>query len=216
MIERKVEKSGDSWEPGIESFTDGETGRKFRRIIGGLAWPHAGKPGFAVVIGEDFEEDPNLKARHLSVLKEIEESDVADLIRLCRELRNTYKTQGWYGCTSNKSMLGALYHLQKGLDYKDRFSFSPAPHSDDCQSLGYYLTMIKDIIGINRKILHFGEGSKLPGHLAEMGPESLSQDPTEFPTVAALGYVVAHIVSSNPAPRISPPKHMRGGAGGWM
>lgn len=197
MITRKMERGEDFGDPGVESFTDDQTGAKYRRIIGGLAWPDGGKPGFALVIAEDFEQDPNLKDRHLWVLREVEEADVASLVRLCQDLRDTFHAKDWFGNIRNNSMRAIFYHLQKDLDYKDRFSFSPAPHADDPQGLGYYLPLIKECLGINRKTLHFGEGSKLPGYLA-MGPETLNQDPAEYPPVAALGYALSHLRTSAP------------------
>jgi len=216
MIFQKIERAAEIGEPGIESFTDDQTGAKYRRIVGGLAWPDGAKPGFALVIAEGFKEDPNLKDRHLWVLREVEESDVATLVRLCQDLRETFHAKDWFGNIRNNAMRAVLYHLQKDLDYKDRFSFSPAPHADDAQGLGYYLPLIKDCIGINRKILHFGEGSKLPGYLAEMGPETLNQDPAEYPPVAALGYALSHIRTSPPPIKVTEPRPVNHGANSWM
>lgn len=200
----------------MEVFTDDQTGKEYSRIVGGLAWPNAGSPGFAIVIAEDFEEDPNLKARRLWVLNEAENSDVAELIRRCQDWRETYQTQDWYGCTSNKAMMGVLYHLQKGLDQKSKFSFTPAPHADDPQGLGYYLPLIKECLGINRKILHFGEGSKLPGYLAEMGPETLNLNPAEYPPIAALGYALSKLRTSDPAKKMIVRPSVRQGPFNWM
>jgi hypothetical protein len=211
MIQRKMETVGEPGEPGVESFTDDQIGGKYRRIVGAMAWPFAAKQGFAVVIAEDFDEDPNLKARHLWVLQEVEEIDVADLIRRCQDFRETFQAKHWVGNTRNKSMMSVLYHLGKKWDHKERFSFNAAPHADDPQGLGYYLPIIKEQMAINRKVLHFGEGSKLPGYLAEMAPETLNQDPAEYPPIAALGYALAH-VSTSGVPRkftVSPPKYSR-------
>lgn len=217
MIKRKMEKGEELGDPGIESFTDDQTGEKYRRIVGGLAWPHNGKPGFAVVLGEDFEEDRDLKGRHLWVLKELEAPDAAELIRRCQDLRDTLWVRDWFGNTSNGTMLAVLYHLQKGLDSKRRFSFDPADHADDPQGLGYYLHLIKESLGINRKLLHFGEGSSLPGYLAEMGTESLNHDPSAYPPIAALGYALSHLYNNDPVVvkdfRFTPPFT---GAGSWM
>ena len=66
-----MERGEEPGDPGVESFTDDQPGAKYRRIVGGLAWPDGAKPGFALVIAEDFEEDPNLKDYRLWVLKEV-------------------------------------------------------------------------------------------------------------------------------------------------
>lgn len=198
MITRKMERGEDVGDPGVESFTDEQTGAKYRRIVGGMAWPDGGKPGFAVVIAEDFEEDPNLKDRRLWVLREVEESDVAGLVRCCQDFRETFQAKEWFGNRRNESMKAVLYHLQKDVGLKNRFSFSPGPHADDPQGLGYYLPLIKECLEINRRILHFGEGSKLLGYLAGMGDETLNQDPAEYPPIAALGYALSHLRTSAP------------------
>ena len=134
--------------------------------MGGLAWPDGAKPGFALVIAEDFEEDPNLKDYRLWVLKEVEESDVAGLVRLCQDLRDTFNAKDWFGNIRNNSMRAILYHLQKDLDYKDRFSFSPAPHADDAQGLGYYLPLIKRWVSnpTGRRLGRNGWEPQVPGH----------------------------------------------------
>lgn len=213
MIKCEVKPGEDVGDPGIESFTDDQTGAKYRRIVGGMAWPDGGKPGFAVVIAEDFDEDQNLKDRHLWVLREVEETDVATLVRRCQDLRETFHAKEWFGNRRNESMRAFLYHLQKDVDFKDRFSFSPAPHADDPQGLGYYMPLIKECID-NRKFLHFGEGSKLPGYLA-MGPETLNQDPAEYPPIAALGYALSCLRTSAPPMRLAkPPVHR--GENTWM
>jgi hypothetical protein len=215
MIERKMERAEEPGEPGIESFTDDQTGAKYRRIVGGLAWPDGGKPGCAVVIAEDFDEDQH-KDRHLWVLKELEAPDVAELVRGCQDIRDTFHAREWFGNIRNNAMRAVLYHLQKDVDLKDRFSFSPAPHADDPQGLGYYLPLIKDCLGINRKVLHFGEGSKLSGYLAEMGPDTLNQDPADYPPIAALGYSLSHHRTSAPPVKMvfNPPRHQ--GPHSWM
>jgi hypothetical protein len=215
MIERKMERGEEPGDPGIEVFTDDQSGAKYRRIVGSLAWPDGGKPGFAVVIAEDFDEDPNLKDRRLWVLREIEESDVAGLVRRCQELRDTFHAKEWFGHTGNKSMMAVLYHLQKSWDHKERLSFSAALHADDPKGLGYYLPLIKECLGINRKFLIFGEGSKLPGYLADMKPETLNQDPAEYPPIAALGYALSRLRTLAPPVRMIGPRGHHG-EHSWM
>jgi hypothetical protein len=199
----------------MDVFIDEQTGKEYSRIVGGLAWPYAGKPGYAAVLAEDFKPDKNLEARHIWVLRELEALDVADLIRRCRDMREAYKAN-WVGNIQNKPLMAMLYQLQKGFDYKDRLSFDAAPHADDPQGLGYYLPIIKEHLGVNRKLLHFGEGSKLPGYLAEMGPETLGKDPAGFPPIASLGYALSYLYTYDPEPcRIENPR-MFSGKNSWM
>ena len=169
-----------------------------------------------MVIAEDFDEDPNLKNRHLWVLREVEESDVARLVRRCQELREMFLAKEWFGNVRNKSLNAFLHHRQKDLDYKNRFSFSPGPHADDPQHLEYYSPLIIECLEINAGFLHFGEGSKLPGYLLEMGDETRNQDPAEYPPVAALGYALSHIRTSTPPITMTEPRTVNPGANSWM
>jgi hypothetical protein len=41
-------------------FEHTKTGKKFRRIVGGFAWPGE-KPGFVVAVGEELKQDPTTK-----------------------------------------------------------------------------------------------------------------------------------------------------------
>jgi hypothetical protein len=82
-----------------------------------------------------------------------------------------------------------------------RFTFRTEPYAQETNGLAFYLPIIRKHLEINYKVLHFNEGSKLPGYLAQLGPEDLHQDPAEFPPLAALGYEVTYFASNKPAPQ---------------
>jgi hypothetical protein len=62
------------------------------------------------------------------------------------------------------------------------------------------MPIIKKHLAINRKILHFGEGSKLSGYLEQIGPGDMLTNPEEVPPIAALGYVLAYLDRHKPEP----------------
>ena len=95
MIKREVRKL--AWEGEQEVFTSEQTGDEYRRIVGGLAWPYGEKPGYAVVVAEALKEDPQLKERPIWVIKEIEDPDILNLLRHCRDLQEPFMVQDWYG-----------------------------------------------------------------------------------------------------------------------
>ena len=76
----------------IKKLVDIESGKSFRRIIAGLGWPYAERPGFVVVIGEDSEPDHSLRLspRHYLILAEVETSDLEELQRACSRFRDDY------------------------------------------------------------------------------------------------------------------------------
>ena len=212
MIKREVRRADFGSQ---EVFVDQDTGKEYQRIVGSLAWPHVGKPGFALVLGEDFEEESNFKDRHLWVLKEVEESDVADLLRRCQTLREVFQAKDWFGDIWNRPMMAVLHHLDKEIEIKNWFSVGAALYADDPRALGYYLPLIREHIG-NRKILHFGKESKLAGYVAQAGPEALGQAPAEYPPIAALGYALSYLVIHRPDP-VSPERRPTySGPSSWM
>jgi len=72
------------------------------------------------------------------------------------------------------------------------------------------MPIIKKHLAINRKIPHFGEGSKLPGYLAQVGPGGMLTNPSELPPITALGYVLAYLDRHKP----EPPRKTRKNNGG--
>jgi hypothetical protein len=190
MIRRIRTRRGEYFET-----TDG---RQYGRIVGGLAWPQGGKPGYHVVIAENLGEDIRLKARLMTVIKEAETVDVAGLVRFCQDRQAECQVQDWYGNTENKPMMAVFYQLTQDEPSQRQFNLCRASHAGDPQGLGYFLPVIKEFLKGNRKILHFREGSKLPGYLAEMGPETLNRNPEEYPPIAALGYALAELFENPP------------------
>jgi hypothetical protein len=129
MIKREVRKL--AWEGEQEVFTNEQTGDEYRRIVGGLAWPHGEKPGYAVVVAEALKEDPQPKERPIWVIKEIEDHDILNLLRYCQDLQESFMVQDWYGNTGDKAMMANLYHLNREAGKRDRFAFKTPPYAND-------------------------------------------------------------------------------------
>jgi hypothetical protein len=194
-IIRKIPYGGE-----VTVFVNDENEREYRRMVGGLAWPHGEKPGYAIVVAEAYVEDPQLKDRPIWVIREIEESDILNLLRYCQELHEPFKVQDWYGNTSDKAMMANFYHINRGSAERNRFAFKTAPYANEPNGLAFYMPIIKKHLAVNRKILHFGEGSKLPGILAQVGPGDMLKNPAELPPIAALGYTLTYLERYKPEP----------------
>jgi hypothetical protein len=176
-----VKKSGSYPAPGYLEET--ESGRKFRRIVGGFAWPGK-KPGFVVAVGEELEPDPKTEKRHLWVVGETESLNVETLAKRAIEFLEIYHVEAFYGNRENEPMMRLLRNA--GL------SLHEAPYADNEHSFSFYLATIRGCLD-PEKYLHFGDGSKLPGYLLEATPENASQGAEDFPAIAALGYAVSHL-----------------------
>ncbi|MFC1888953.1 hypothetical protein ACFL4G_04270 [Thermodesulfobacteriota bacterium] len=177
---------------GITFYQDKEANAEYRRIIGGLAWPGV-KPGFAVVVGEDLEEDTELKVHHMRVLAEAEEFDIGDLFSRCLTLRGEWKVGRWYGDPYNRPLMEIFRQLNKPLFERKEPRLYPvqAPHVDDPKSFEFCIQMIKKHLHPSRKALHFGE-SRIKSYLAEFPMEEFtSAGASDYPAIAALGYAVS-------------------------
>ena len=187
-------------------FQDKETKVKYTRVIGGLGWPGI-RSGFAVVLGEDFDEDPSLKVRHVRVFFEIEEENIKKLFQKCLEVRDRYQVEDYYADVENLSMMDFLWDFNRKLeDGVFQLSMSLAPFPKD---LVYHSWVIRERIEQGDKSLHLPENSLLKGYLMELGKEQvLKADILDYPAVAALGYALSHI-KSYPIVKTKPFRHRR-------
>jgi len=193
-------------------FEHTDTGTKFRRILGGFAWPGE-KPGFIVAVGEELEPDPTTKTRHLWVVGETEDFDIDSLFRKSVEFLSIYQVQDFCGDNTNRPMMSLLG--QSGN--RSGFSLTPAPQIDQERNFSFYIQTIKRRLHPDRKDLHFGETSKLPGYLLDVPPQDvISATALDYPAVAALGYAVSYIAIYRPLPPIPPlPNRARSYAVNW-
>jgi hypothetical protein len=186
MIIEKIEDRD-----GTVSFEDKESKVKYGRIIGGLAWP-AVSSWFALVVAEDFDEDPS-KIRHIRVLAEIEDQDPEPLFQKCLELRQRYQIQDFFGNSGDKPMMELLRDFNRDLEDVSSLSLCLAPFPED---FAYHVRVIRERLNQDKKTLHFGEKSILPGCLMELSPEEATKGSVyDHPAIAALGYAVSYFKS---------------------
>jgi hypothetical protein len=183
MIEKIRELDGHT------SYRDPETDSRFSRILAGLSFP-ASKPGFIVVIGEDYFEDPHLKCRHLRSLAEAEESDTERLFKKSLDLRERYQVERIIGDTENEPMMALLYDFNKGLDGAVSLNLYDGAFPND---LRYHAQHIKGVTRFNNKTFHLGECNMLRGHLSSFTFEDVPQGRAiDYPAVIALGFVISY------------------------
>lgn len=170
-------------------FLDKETGDRYSRLVGGLAWPGI-QPGFAVVIAEDLKEDETLKKRHLRVLTEYESHNPSGLIRRAKEYQTAYSVGQFFGDTQNEAMMNIMQRNGGVSIY-----LQTAPFLDDDQAFSGYLLMIRELTLPTKKLLHFGQKSCLPALLSALDPKEISSTAKtafqKFPAITALGFAIA-------------------------
>ena len=202
-----IEKRHDGGNLKGDYFKHTKTGKEFRRIVGGFAWPGK-KPGFVVAVGEELKPDPTTKRRHLWVVGETEDFNVENLFRRGAEFLEIYQVEVFCGNSRNEPMMSLLRQFNcssRNLKLSG-LSLREAPYVDNEGSFPYYVHTISGLLD-PEKYLHFGETSKLPGLLLEVTPEDASSlDAQSFPAIAALGYAVAYLVIYQPLPPLKAPQ----------
>jgi hypothetical protein len=174
-------------------YLEMETGRKFRRIYGGMQWP-ASNPGAVVVVAEDLEMDPALDERKLWILDEYENRNPSELIGRCSEFKGLMQIEKFYGDTTNRPMMTFLRST------KANFSLKIAPFVDQPTAHEAYLSLIREKTSVTKKVLAFGDKSALPAKLSSIADSLPTGDSfkTDFPQIAALGYALSALVVLQP------------------
>jgi len=105
------------------------------------------------------------------------------MFRRCLDLHKKYEVEGWYGDAMNEPMMNLM--VQSGAV----IPLAPAPYIDDPNASSLYRQIIRELTREDKKVLWYGESS-LPGHVRNL-PEDKPINISEYPPVAALGYVAA-------------------------
>lgn len=179
-----------------------EANRFYSRVICGIRWP-AAKPGFAVVLGEEYSLHADTKYHWLA---EHESHDLAAMIRRLLELRTEFKVTGFYGPTDDV-VLHFLDHFNREQRRRNfpEFHFQPPAYFSGSK-IDYHLNVLKEQMRPGSKRLHLSQTSTLPGYLNSM-PQTIGDAvDTDFPGPAALAYAVATLEAfpynySPPAPQ---------------
>jgi hypothetical protein len=198
LLEKKIGFTRDS-----VVWIDKENNRCYRRVVAGMQWPGA-RPGFAVIVGEEENEDPLLHENHIHVLNEIDGSqiigrDSLGFMRRVSELHGLYGIENIYGNPNVKSMREMLHHFNETLPNKGRNGLyvEKAPLIDDPRCFDFCVQIVRKRLVESRKTLHLGKESSLPGILAAAG-EVMGAKAEDYPAIAALGYAVGALDSWKP------------------
>lgn len=167
-------------------FEEKGTGRKFRRIVGGMGWPII-NPGALIIIGEDLTIDPALDERKILVLAEYENRDLSEVITRCGELKRFLSVEKFYTDITDGAM------MKESLKYRTeaQISLSKAPLVDEPTADVTYLNRIYKKTSANKKLLFFKKESALPRILSSLPKTKPTDLRSEYPKIAALGYALS-------------------------
>jgi len=154
--------------------------------FGALSWPYLNNPGVALVVKVEWDSanpGSNYKA---TVVHETEEVGLPAMFKVCQGLQEKYEIDLWHGDAMNEPMVSLLFQGAEGKP----FPLSVAPYIDNPEATTLYLQVIRELTRNDKKVLWFGEGSSLPGHLTNL-PKDETLEISHYPHVVALGYVAA-------------------------
>jgi len=173
----------------IRNFRDIKKDRLYQRIWGGVVLPGE-KPGFAVVVAEEASMD---QAPNLYTLAEAEEEIMEKLIVSCIEMTSEFQVSDWYGRTSDKE---SMYYLSdfnsQAIDrHRKTFDIMPAYRSKS-GLIEYHINILLEKLKPNNTKLIFHKESRLDSFLQDLPVSKISTaKDTDYPAIAALGYVVS-------------------------
>lgn len=156
------------------------------KYLAALSWPYLNKPGFALVIKVEWDATKPDSDYRASLVSETEEISLPAMFKICQALQEKYEINLWHGDAMNEAMVSLLFQGANGKF----IPLTTAPYIDQPDAVTIYLQAIRELTRGDNKVLWFGEGSSLPGHLTNL-PKDKPIDISHFPPVAALGYAAA-------------------------
>jgi len=194
----------------IVKFVDQNNGRVYRRLLCGLGWPYADKPGFVVVLAEDFDRDHSIEhsPRHYWVMAEHESDDIEEFHRVCLKFQSEYLFENVLCDYENPA-----YDLWSQYGEIELCK----PYDSENITLNVVAQLIRKNTSKTRKTLHFGD-SQLPGYLANLLPDEIENKRLDHnPPIAALGCVISEMERVKPIRlKVTKRRSFPQGPGGWM
>jgi hypothetical protein len=183
----------------FQAFINGDL-LSLGRIVGGVAWPEVGRPGFLVVLGEDNFDDVEAGGRHVHLLLERGEfggesfMSLEAMLHAIQHLRGKMRCLDWYGMEPPRPTVLTDYNRAESKLKRPPLRIKEI----DDPSFDWMLDLVFQRT-VTRKLLHFYESS-LPGMLsslpADIGRTGKFQD---SPPVTALVFALAGLEGRRPA-----------------
>jgi len=191
-----------------------ETGEKYYHIAGAIGWPWESIPGYAMVIGVNKTDDGLCR---MTILEEIEDSNVPRLLLRCVGLREKYGywdsselMRYFFGDDTRYTpiTLNICFKLREKDGYGDGHGFwiySP----DDFYEKDHFETYVRQVLAAltkdetGHKMLIIGQNEKIRNHIQTLSNDSVTrlemrQRAKEYPAMFALGGLVHTLLQRKP------------------
>jgi hypothetical protein len=188
-IKRRLNDAG-----GNSGWSDFANYRDYFRILGGVAWPQKGRPGFVVLVGEEARNLKNGGPPKFCGLVESKHPNHDEMLSKCVELAPVVDT--WYSNTTQEAQYFLMHEFNQGQQRKhlDGLLLLDAPmisESGDAEQLFRYVDaeFSKQTLG-GQKTIFLGECPQVRAALQNVPEEWDKEDILRLPEVTALYYVL--------------------------
>lgn len=184
-------------------FRHPRTGIMFRRIAAGLAWPEAGRPGAALVLGETRSKQNFYGNRHhdCRVLEEVRTDSVVELIDNVARMTQDWMVNRWAVPTYDNR----LYLIDERNDELKRLRIATIRYGDPQGWEGkgegqtkFYHAFVESRTRNEKTLFLNGctagdEVRQMDDNLDSTGQSDGEKRPTQWPGAAALYFALAEI-----------------------
>lgn len=176
------------------AYYESGQGKRYRRLVGGIAWPREGEPGCAVVLSED-ESEP----AHYKVQASLENHNAMELMGGCKGLELEFPVSCWFGNMEDRAMMQLLFEFNRDKKQVNRLHFQGAVQGGEPRNSGYYLPLIIERGKVGKNQIDASVSTKLLDMLGSIRPEThLNRDIAQWPMLAALAYGLSYLLTYGP------------------
>lgn len=171
-------------------FRDVATGKRYRRIVGGIGWPSVHAPGCAVVLTEDLFKDYEAETRIIRIIDTKYDADPNGLLDQVEAIQDNLCRLDWYGnakSTWRRLLPDKNSELNRGRKAQIRLHKPPA--FDDADKFGSYSQLLRLRLG-GVKTFYFDESGTAMEFSQILGDPG-QMDEQRFPGAAAVLYALA-------------------------
>jgi hypothetical protein len=173
-------------------YRDGDE-RFYKRIWAGIR-PPSERPGAVIICAEELSLRP---PAHIYWIDEAQESATDNLMQRSLDFKALYQVQEFYGRTKDKDFCRFLSFWNANRREKNlkTIEISSAPNSAEGK-ISFHIGVLRNRLSPASKTLHLSDSKLLPAAFQELQMSAVSgATDSEFPVLAALGYVVAALDS---------------------
>ncbi len=176
-------------------YLDEATTKKYRRVLGGIAWPQPDQEGIALVVMETFDDPAKYR-----IMAAVSDYNALILLDKAKALEVEYPVKNWHGDQKNMAMMQMLYEYNRNKDSADKLRFQGAPLAGEKGNSGYYLPMIVEMIKVGQERLAISPDTDamktISGALSSILPEQFNTYISAYPALAAVSYPLSFMASN--------------------